>query len=326
MTRRKSYLIGIDVGGTKVLTGLLNSNFEILSTKKNKVDPHKGEKAFFKSLEESILSVCDDAEIKSGQIKAIGVGCPGMILNPKGIVTLSPNISFMKNYPFREKLMRRFKVPVIVENDVNAGLYGEFQFGAAKGFQNVAGIFLGTGVGGALVLNGEIYRGSSGAAGEIGHTFLSIPSFLPGTEREGTLEGMIGRLRVASDAGYLMMKQQAPHLYESVGFDVKKIKSKALTRSIEGGDEAVLNLIYNKARLLGIAMANVVNLLNPEVIVLGGGLMEAMEKKILPVAREVMKALAMPPIVKNVRVVPAKLQDYAIVKGAAKLVVDSLKK
>lgn len=324
LKKTKQYYIGIDLGGTKILTGLLNSRFEVCEEKKSKVDAQKGEKAFMKTIADDIKFVLDKAKLNKKHLRAIGIGCPGMIQLPQGIIQISPNISFLKNFPLREKIARSMRVPVIVENDVNAGLYGEHQFGAAKGYSEVVGIFLGTGVGGGLILNGELYRGASGAAGEIGHMLISAPSLLNHPLSGETIETQLGRLRIASEAGLLCLKQKAPALYKSVGYDIKKIKSGSLAKSIEAGDKAVLDLIVQKAQLLGASMASVVNLLSPQLIVLGGGLMEAMPEIILPEARKSMKQLAMPPLVKGVKVAAAKLQDYAIVKGAAKLAADTL--
>lgn len=319
-TVRKKYVVGVDLGGTKVLAALLDEKYEVRSFYKAAVEPNRGEKFFLKNLVESIETVLS-GKVSIKDIRGIGLGCPGIIELPEGVVRLSPNISFLKNYPLREKLARHFKVPVAIENDVNAGLYGEQQFGAAQGYRHVTGIFLGTGVGGALILDGKLYRGATGAAGEIGHTFLTLPSFLPGSQRSGTLEDYLGRLRLASEAMLLVMKQKAPTLLENTDYDIRKIKSKALSKSASH-DEAVRDLLMDRAAILGISMANVVNLLSPELIVLGGGLMEAMGDTLLPMARQVMQEYAMKPLVSRVKVVPARLKDYAIVKGAAKLAAE----
>ncbi len=318
MAKSEHYFVGLDLGGTKMLAALLDSKFRVISRSKNATEPHRGKKVFLSSLKECVESARSEAKIPWNRIRAMGVGCPGMIPFPKGVVKLSPNIRFLKNFPLRKILMKMFHVPVLVENDVNAGLYGEWQFGAARGFNHAAGIFLGTGVGGAFIFDGKLYRGAGGAAGEIGHTFLSPPSMMSPDFRATTVEGMLGRLRVAADASYLILKQQAPVLYRTVGLDTKKIKSKALLKSIRGGDQAVRELMLQKSRLLGVLMANVVNLLNPEVIVLGGGLIEAMGDFIIPEARHRMKSHALPVMVKDVKVFPAELGDDAIVKGAAK--------
>jgi glucokinase len=246
-----------------------------------------------------------------------------MIKFPSGVVRLSPNISFMKNYPMRAKLESLFKRPTFVENDVNAGLYGEQQFGAAQGASDIVGIFPGTGVGGALILNGELYRGAFGAAGEIGHMFLSLESLIHKSRLHGTLEAYVGRTAIAAEAAVLAMKQKAPHLYEVTGTDLKKIKSKALQRSLHAPDKAVVELLAYKAKLIGLSMASLANILNPELFVLGGGLIEAMGNFILPIARDTMMHYGMPPNVDRVRVKASQLKDFAVVKGAAKLGYDS---
>ena len=323
MAKRKNtkktnkYYIGVDLGGTKLLAVLFDERFRPVICVKERVEVNRGEKVFFDLLVHTIYSLLEEAEVNRKQVRAIGMGCPGMLQNPAGAVKLCPNISFLKEYPLRMKLERRFKIPVRLENDVNAGLLGEQQFGAARGYDNVFGIFLGTGVGGAIVINGELYTGATGGAGEIGHTFLGVPSILEGRDSFPTVESMTGRLRIASEAGLLTLKQKAKALYRDVGNDIKRIKSKALLRSIQKGDTAVDELIFNKAQIVGIAMANVVNLLNPQMIVLGGGLMEAMGSYILPVARDTMKFHAMPPLVKGVRVVASELGDEAVAYGGA---------
>jgi len=322
--KTKRWTVAIDIGGTKILSCLLDRSYRIQAEYKAKVEANRGEKKFFKSLAESIEVLFESKKLSRKHLSAIGVGCPGMIDASKGSIKLSPNIAFLKNYPLAEKIRKVFRVPVVVENDVNAGLYGEQQFGAAVGYKHVAGIFLGTGVGGALILNGDIYRGATGAAGEIGHTFLYGPSMMSHNPKAGTVEALSGRLQVAAEAGLLILKQQAPTLYETIDFDIKKIKSKTIIRAIRSGDSALQELIVHKAKLIGLAMANIVNLLNPQLIVLGGGVMEAMGPMILPVARQSMREFAMEPIVKSVKVVAAKLKDYSVIYGAASLASEQL--
>ncbi len=320
----KKYLIGLDIGGTKILAGLIRPNFTVVATEKLKVEPHRGLAVFIKSLSSAVNELLIENDLTEKNITAVGAGCPGVIDPQTGIVQISPNLTFLKKCPLKSILQKAFHSPAFVENDVNAGIYGEQQFGAAKKAQHVLGIFLGTGVGGGLILNGKLYRGFTQAAGEIGHTFMNLP-FGSGLIRP-TLENMTGRLALASEAGLLLMKQKAPHLYKDVGTDLKALKSGAFARAIRAGDSEVKSLIQSKARVLGISMANAVNLLSPEMIVLGGGLVEALGNIILPEAEKTMRQYAMPDLVKPVKVRSALLGDYAVMLGAAKLAFDERQK
>ena len=317
--KRQSYYLAFDIGGTKVLAALVTMNFRVAAEKKIKVEPEKGRRIFLKTIEEAAVELLEDAGVSLKRIKAVGAGCPGIIRNPGGRILLSPNLPFLNGFELGRELKKKFGVPVAVENDVNTGLYGEQRFGAAQGKQHVLGIFMGTGVGGALILNGKIYHGALGAAGEIGHTYLIPPFMGISAVRPGTLEGLTGRMAISADSGLLLMQQKAPHLYEETGYDVRRIKSKSILRALKAGDKALGELIGEKARYLGLAMANAVNLLNPEMIVLGGGLVEALGASFVALSRQAMETFALPPLVRGVRVVGAKLGDYAIVLGAAGL-------
>ncbi len=319
MTQKKQYFIGLDIGGSKMLAAVLDRKFRVRAEKKIKVEPEKGRAVFLKTLEGAVAELLREAHVPMGKVAALGAGCPGIIPNLGGRIVLSPNLPFLNSFELGRALQKIFRVPIAVENDVNAGLYGEWRFGAAQGKQHVAGIFMGTGVGGALILNGQVYRGALGAAGEIGHTYL-IPPFLGAAQVcPSTLEGLTGRLAISAASGLLLMQQKAPHLFKETGYDVRKIKSRSLLRAIQAGDQALDDLLAEKARFLGLAMANLVNLLNPDMIVLGGGLIEALGSKMIVEARKTMQSLALPPLARAVKVEAAELGDYAIVKGAAGL-------
>lgn len=322
----RPYVVGLDIGGTKILAVLFDRKFKIIGEKKLRVEPHLGKSAFFRTVRESVDGLLDEAGVKLKNIAAVGAGCPGIIRNPEGRVEISPNLAFLKGCLLNREFTRFWGVPTAVDNDVNFGLYGEQQFGAARGIRHVAGIFLGTGVGGAFIFDGKLYSGFTGAAGEIGHTYLRLPFEAVGSAQasSATVEGMLGRLAISSDAGLLLMKQKAPALFEATGYDVKRIKSKALVRAIQQGDTAVKELLESKARILGIVMANLANLLSPQLIVLGGGVIEALGAYMIPEATRVMKEFMLSPLVKSVKVVPAALNDYAIAMGAAKAAIDQL--
>lgn len=315
--KKKKYLIGVDLGGTKMLAGLLDRDYKVKASEKTKVYVSEGPKTFINSLNESISHLLEEYSLSPRQIAAIGIGCPGIIDSQKGVVISSPNIPFLHHLELVKKIKKTFGIPAVLGNDVNVGLFGEQRLGAARGYKHVVGIFLGTGVGGALIFNDSIYEGASGGAGEIGHMTVDPMGLLCGCGKRGCLETLAGRLGIASEAAMLAMRQQAPRLYAAVGGDMSKIKSGVLAKAVKSGDKVLAGMIEERARHLGIAMGNVVNLLNPQMIVLGGGVMEAMGNLILPASEEAMRKTAMEPLGRKVKVVAAKLGDYAIVKGAA---------
>lgn len=314
----KDYSIGIDIGGTKILAAVFDRKFKTLAEIKLKTRTDKGEEYFLDSVHEAVDVALKEAGVKVGRVVGAGVGCPGFIDEERGIVLASPNIPFLKSYALSKRLSKRIYAPVVLGNDVQTGLYGEFSFGAARGYQNVLGIFMGTGVGGALILNGKLYRGASGSAGEIGHVLYDPQGPLCGCGRRGCLEAFTGRLAISSEAAILVARQKARHLAEKTGTDLKSIKSGAMAKAIEEGDKALEDLIREKARIVGRVMGSLVNLLSPELIVLGGGVVEAMPRLIVREADTAMREQAIGPSAARVKVVPAKLGDHSIVLGAAK--------
>ena len=318
MKDKKSYVIGFDLGGTKVLATLFDRRFQRVAEVKAKSKPQKGEKHFLKTLRACFDELLFESGAKRSEILGIGVGSPGIINEKTGVVAVSPNISFMKNFPLARKIQKATGMPVVLGNDVNIGLFGEHQFGAAKGYSHVVGIFIGTGIGGGLILNGEIYGGAIGAAGEIGHMQLDPNGPLCGCGRYGCFEALCSRLSIATEAAVMAARQQAPYLLNTIGTNPLDIKSGELADAIRHGDRVIQDLIRRKAERIGVVMANVVNLLNPEMIVLGGGLVEALPGMLVRDSARAMQAQAMSALARNVKVVSARLGDHAIVMGAAK--------
>lgn len=315
----KGFTIGIDLGGTKMLTVLLDKKNRVRAEVKVKTRVDKGKKYFIDAILESVREVLRDGRVTLKEIKALGIGCPGIIDVRTGTVAYSPNIPFLKNFSLGGSIKKALGVTVALENDVNAGLYGEYCFGAAKKACHAVGIFLGTGIGGALIFDGKLYRGATGAAGEVGHMAMASDGPLCGCGKQGCFEALASRSSVAAEAALLAGRQQAPHLFDEAGTDLAKIKSGLLAKALKEGDSAIKDLIVRKSTTVGRMMANLVNLLSPDTIVLGGGLVEAMPERIVKAASEAMHEFAMPQLAAHVQVLPAELGDYAIVMGAAEL-------
>jgi len=250
------------------------------------------------------------------------VAVPGPLDLKEGVVIDTPNIGF-KNYPLRKFLQEAFNCKVSLENDVNAGVYGEFRAGVAKGFSNIVGVYPGSGVGGGMILDGRLYRGSRGSAGEVGHMRIQDGGRLCGCGRYGCLETLSSKNALARDLVALAATGKAPTIQEGAGTDFVKIRSGLIKKSIKAGEAEVIALVKRSAYYLGIGLANLVNIFDPELVVLGGGLMEKLSEDIVPVAEKSMREHAMPGMVKNVKLVVATLGDDSVITGCAWLAAEN---
>ena len=320
---KHDYLLGFDLGGTKMLAMVFDPDFNRLGQKKRKTKADRGAATVVARMIETVDDACADAGIERDQLAAIGIGSPGPLDPYDGVIIHTPNLGF-RDFPLRKKMRDEFHVPVVLDNDVNVGTYGEFHFGAGRGLRHVLGLFPGTGIGGGLILDGRIYRGSTGSAGEIGHMILQPDGPLCGCGQRGCLEALASKTSLAKEAVAAASRGRAPTVQEDAGTDLSKARSKALARAFRSGDADMCKAVNHAARYLGIAMANAVNLLNPECIILGGGLVEAMPNVFVDTARDSMREHAMAFPVQDVQVKPAELEDDAVPFGAAKLAAEEL--
>ncbi|MEM9825356.1 MAG: ROK family protein, partial [Planctomycetota bacterium] len=242
-------------------------------------------------------------------------GCPGPIDMQRGRILTTPNLGW-DDVDVGDALRRAFDVPVAVMNDVDAGVYGEYRFGAAQDARCVIGIFPGTGVGGGCVYEGKIFGGSGVSCMEIGHTRISSGMRSSGG-LSGTVEALASRLAIAAEAAKAAQRGDAPALYKDTGTDLAEIRSGAIAASIAGGDTAVAQLVRDAASVIGLAVANAVHMLAPEVVILGGGLVEAMENLFVSTVSKTAHDAVMPVYRDRFVVRAAKLGDDASVKGAA---------
>jgi glucokinase len=315
------YWIGFDLGGTKMVAAVVDKHFNIIATRRKKTKDGKSGSPSVSRVIETIEEALEAAHIKRNQLGAIGVGCPGVLDLDDGIVLQAPNIRW-RNVPLRKHLEKAFGCPAIIANDVDAGTFGEYRFGAARGARCVLGVFPGTGIGGACIFEGKLIRGRINSCMEIGHIHMQPKGRLCGCGRRGCLETVASRLAISAEAAEAAYRGQAPHLMEAAGTDLGSIRSGALASAIELGDAAIEAIVRHAAKDLGIAVASVVNLLAPDMVVLGGGLMEAMPSLYLQEVRAAIKRQAMKPFTKFLKVVPAKLGDDAGVLGAAALAAE----
>lgn len=312
----KKYWLGFDLGGTKMLTKIYDDKWKQVAKERKRNKPGQTSKNGVSKIIETIHKVLDEGSVNPEELHGIGIGCPGPIDMVNGIVHELPNIGW-KDVPIKERLEKEFGVPVALLNDVDAGTYAEYRVGAGVDARCVVGVFAGTGIGGGCVYEGEILRGKNSSAFEIGHVQVMSNGPRCGCGQRGCLESVASRLWIASQAARAAYRGEAPHLLEAAGTDLAKIRSGALKQSIAAGDEAVEDVIGEAARYIGIAIAGVVNLMCPEIIVLGGGLVEAMPELFVDHVFESANKRVMPAYVDTFKVVPAKLEDDAGVLGAA---------
>ncbi|MCC7420163.1 MAG: ROK family protein [Planctomycetaceae bacterium] len=315
--------IGFDLGGTKMMAAVFDAEFNILSRRRRKTRGNEGQKAGLERIGETIDLALEEAKVTHDRLAAIGVGCPGPLDLDKGIIFDAPNLGW-KNVAIREFLEKRYNSPARIANDVDAGVYGEYSFGAGKGARCVLGVFPGTGIGGGCVYEGKIIRGTKSSCMEIGHVQVLRDGPRCGCGLRGCVEGVASRLAISAAAAAAVYRGQAPKLAALVGTDLKEIRSSALAEAIKEGDTVIEEIIKDACKHIGVAVGAVIHLLSPDVIVLGGGLVEAMPKLFVGEVKDAARKNVMDTYRDTFKVVAAKLGDDATALGAAAWAVASL--
>lgn len=309
------YYCGFDLGGTKMLCVILDANFEVIARKRKKTKGMEGAQAGLVRIVDTIRETIAESNLPLEGLKAIGIGVPGPVDMDNGIVHVAVNLKW-KNVPLGSLLQDAFQCPVSVLNDVDAGVYGEFRVGAAVGAHSVAGIFPGTGIGGGFVYDKQILRGKRHTGMEIGHTRIASTDHTSGMRMSGTLESEASRLAIAANCAKLAYRGDAPTLAKSTGTDLSEIRSKALAAAVKGGDEHVEQIIRRAARTVGYSVVNLIHLLTPEIIVLGGGLVEALSDIYLEEVKKTVDANVLECYADTFKIKLAKLGDDAGAIGA----------
>lgn len=310
--------IGFDLGGTKMMAVVYDDSEtpQPLGKRRRKTKGTEGSEHGIERICTTIERALEEAGVEPGRIAGIGIGCPGPVDPIKGVIRTAVNLSW-DEVPIGKELTKRFNAPAWVLNDVDAGVYGEYRFGAGVKSYCTVGIFPGTGIGGGCVIDDRILHGRNITCMEIGHTKITENSRRSGFAMTGTLESEASRLTIAAEAAKAAFRGEAPHLLRAAGTDLSDIRSGTLAESVEKGDEAVRELIVTASRTIGYAVVNIVHLLAPDCIVLGGGLVEAMEELVVSTVRNTAQENCLLPYRDTFKVKPAKLGDDATVLGAA---------
>src|SRR6266704_210248 len=236
---RKSAVLGIDIGGTKTLCLLAGRDVNIVKEIKFKSAPEKGCKEFTENLLEAAKFLRETASDKGYDLVGIGIGFAGSADRKSGIIKTSPNLVCLEGFPLRDFLRKALKLPVTIGNDVQLGICAEHQLGVAKGLRDVLGVFFGTGVGGAAIIEGKLYRGASGFGGQVGSLLAQPVGGPEAALSHGILDRIASKSAIATEALVMAMKDWAPYLHKKVGTDLSKIGWKTLNRAIRHGDTRI---------------------------------------------------------------------------------------
>jgi glucokinase len=313
------YVLGMDLGGTKILAAIVGADGHIAAETKAKTRGREGPDAVIGRIADTAREAVRKARLSWDEIRAIGIGAPGPMNPETGVVYNPPNLPGWDEIALGPRLAEALGVPVAVENDVNLGTLGEFALGAGRGTRDMVGIFVGTGVGGGLILDGALRSGFRHAAAEVGHMIVLADGPVCGCGKRGCLESVASRTAIERDIrlGLAAGRQSAiPKLMKGRG----RMSSGVLAKALLSGDPLVSEVLGKAQWYLGLHVASVVNLVDPEMIVLGGGVVEALGDGFLePVRLTARQYYIQQTDAEKVRIVAAQLGDLAGVLGAAVL-------
>lgn len=321
MAVRTKYLVGVDLGGTNIGAGALaeDGSGDVVALRSEPTRADQGAESVVDRMVRMIDTVIAETIAQTGakrdDVIGIGVGAPGPLDRERGIVVTTPNLGWT-NYPLRDVIAERTRLPVRIDNDANCATLGEWWLGAAKGASNVIGMTIGTGIGGGVIVGGRLYHGSSDVAGEIGHATIDINGRRCKCGNYGCLEAYASGPSIAERAREALSGDSEAMLLRMVGGDASRITAATVYEAARRGDEAALDVVRETSRFLGAGLANLLNIFNPEVVVLAGGVTHAGDTLFLPLRREVAKR-AFKPAVDACRIVPGTLTAAGVVGAVA---------
>lgn len=317
------YYIGVDLGGTNIQAGLVDgSSLAVLFREKKKTKAEAGPEAVVGRIAECINKVIEDAQLRVTDISGIGIGAPGAVDVSNGMVLNAVNLRW-KNYSLVRAMKQHTTTPVVVDNDVNVGAWGEYVAGVGKRrkVNDMLAVFVGTGIGGGLVLNGDLYHGHFMTAGEIGHTVIHAD----GPLGRRTLENAASRTAIGNLLSELILANHKSLIQELTGDDLSRMRSKVLSQAVAEKDPLTLEVVGQSALYCGIAIANMVTMLSLPLVVIGGGVAEALGETYVGWIRKAFSQYVFPAELKSCQIELSALGDDAGIVGAAALARDRMK-
>src|SRR3954454_18112135 len=321
---RVRFVLGIDIGGTNLVVGSVAEDGSVLHALDS--EPTHAEAGQSDVLDRLITLAQRTIErtrqeVRGADIIGVGVGAPGPLDTKRGIVLLTPNLGWV-NLPLRQIIHERLGLPAALDNDANCAVLGEWWMGAARGTRNAIGITIGTGIGGGIIVDGKLFHGASDCAGEIGHTTIDTEGRRCKCGNYGCLEAYASGPNIALRAVEEITAGAESRLAAYVGGDLRQITAQTVYQAAHDGDNLALEVVNDTAKFLGTGIANLLNIFNPEVVVVCGGVTLAGDHLFVPLRREVARR-AFKPAVAVCRIVPCELSGSAGVYGAAKVFLES---
>jgi glucokinase len=315
---KNEYFIGIDVGGTKIAVGLVSAKGEILAREKAPTPKEFSPKKTLQLIRDLVEEALFDRKIKPRQLEGIGVGIPG-IVDEKNRIIRTPNMN-LSQINLIKNLKKDFKTRIVLGNDANLGTLGEKWLGAGRKADNVIGIFIGTGVGVGVINDNKLLMGYNGAASEVGHMIVNPEGPLCSCGNRGCLEAYAGRWAIERDIKAGLNSGRRSIVPDLIDGKIRLIKSKILAKSLEKNDPLVKEVLTGSSEILGLACISLRHIFDPELIILGGGVIEACGDFMLPLIRKTAYKDSFFRGLKEYRIIISKLGDDAIILGAVALV------
>jgi glucokinase len=317
-TAKAEYYVGVDLGGTKILTGIFDEKLNCLGRSKMSTKAERGADEVIERIARCVSDAVDECDLDLKQIKAIGIGAPGAVDAESGRVIFAPNLQW-QDVPLKKNLEKKLGVPVSAENDCNSATLGVFEKELQSKPRHMIGIFIGTGIGGGIIIEGKLYSGFNGTAGEIGHMVIAVGGSKCNCGNRGCFEALASRGAIFRTIHAAVKAGQKTVLTDMLGPDLTDLRSGDLRKAIRKGDKLVEKIIEEAAEYTGIAVANLINILNPQIVVLGGGVIDALGDEMMAIIVETAEDYMMSGTHKGIEIVASKVGDDAGIIGGAVL-------
>ncbi|HEV2498214.1 MAG TPA: ROK family protein [Terriglobia bacterium] len=320
MPNKKEIIVGIDLGGTSIKALAVDGRNKILATGKKKTEVGQKPKVLIKEIAKLVEEAAKDAGLRMKGVVAVSIGAPGAIDVCRGVVTEAPNLHW-KNVPLASELRLLLGTPVMVDNDVNVGVMGEHALGAGERVDNLVGVFVGTGIGGGIIIGGKLFEGTNGWAGEVGHTVLMVDGPVCSCGRRGCAEALASRTAIERDVLEAIKagaKSAVPEIMKERQKD--RITSSVLQAALAKNDPVVKQVMKRAELYLGILVGNIVNALDPQRVIIGGGIAARLgEDFVGPIRATAYEHFLHAEAAKRTKVMPGTLGDDAGALGAVVL-------